>query len=196
MKALKPRVEGTKLITAEARASHAYVFTPASFEDSDDELYSVMILIPKEDKATLQAMKQAIEAAKEAGKSKWNGKVPSNLTTPVRDGDTDENYSDQEAFNGHYFVRAKSRTKPGIIGPDKAPITDSTEFFSGCYARFSVNFFAYDHKGNKGVACGLNNIQKIRDGEPLGGRARAEDEFDSLDDSDFDDPAEDNDDIF
>ncbi|WP_010271395.1 DUF2815 family protein [Paenibacillus senegalensis] len=170
----------TKVITGKCRLSYAHVFAP-----NKDGKYSVSVLIPKSDKKTVKKIKDAIEAAKELGKSKWGGKVPKNLKLPLRDGDVDR--EDDEAYEGHYFVNANSNTKPGIIDLDKIEITDSTEVYSGSYARLSLNFYPYDRDGSKGIACGLNNIQKVADGDPLGGRARAEDDFDD----EYDDEEED-----
>lgn len=185
----------TKVITGKVRLSFVKVFEPEA-DDSDILWYSCMILIPKEDKETLKKIKAAVDAAKEQGKGKWNGKIPSNLKLPLRDGDADR--PDDEACEGMYFINAKSRTKPGIAKPigkgsdgktKLQEITDSTEVYSGCYAKVSINFYAYDTKGNRGVAVGLNNIVKVQDGEYLGGRASVQDdfadvEFDAYDDDD------------
>ena len=59
---------------------------------------------------------------------------------------------------------------------------DATEVYSGCYGRLTLNFYAYNANGNKGVAAGLGNVQKLEDGEPLGGFTRAEDDFTAEDD--------------
>lgn len=194
-KQLAARHNGSQFVSAEVRLSYVYALEPSSYEDDGDKMYSVMVLMSKEDTDQIAVLHEAIDAATEAGKSKWNGKIPTNLATSIRDGDEDPNYSDQEAFNGHLFFRAKSKNKPGIIGPDKSPITSSEELYSGCYARVDVNFFAYDYKGSRGIACGLNNIQKVRDGESLGGRSKAEDVFDVVGGTSFDN-GDDNDDIF
>lgn len=170
--------QATKVITGEVRFSYLHVFEPHAIEPGQDAKYSVSLLIPKSDKKTLNAMKKAIEAAKVAGKAKWGGKIPANLKMPIRDGDVDR--SDQEEYKGHYFVNANSTNKPGLVDANVQPIIDSTELYSGCYGRASVNFYAYNVSGNRGIACGLNNIQKLRDGETLGGRSRAEDDFDAI----------------
>ncbi|MDR9795244.1 DUF2815 family protein [Aeribacillus pallidus] len=188
----------TKVITGKVRLSYVHVFQPQSI-DGGEEKYSTSILIPKEDKETLRKIKTAIEAAKELGKSQWGGKIPANLKLPLRDGD--EERPDDEAYAGHYFINASSKTKPGIAKPiGKTPdgktkfeeITDSTEVYSGCYARVSINFYPFNKNGNRGIAVGLNNIVKVQDGEPLGGRARLEDEFAEIE---FDDVLEDDDDF-
>jgi len=188
----------TKVITGKVRLSYVHVFQPQSI-DGGEEKYSTSILIPKEDEETLRKIKTAIEAAKELGKSQWGGKIPANLKLPLRDGD--EERPDDEAYAGHYFINASSKTKPGIAKPiGKTPdgktkfeeITDSTEVYSGCYARVSINFYPFNKNGNRGIAVGLNNIVKVQDGEPLGGRARLEDEFAEIE---FDDVLEDDDDF-
>lgn len=181
--------QATKVVTGEVRFSYLHVFEPHAIEEGQDKKYSVSLLIPKTDKKTLNAIKKAIEAAKVAGAPKWGGKVPANLKMPLRDGDVDR--PDQEEYAGMYFVNANSTNKPGLVDANVQPIMDSTELYSGCYGRASVNFYAYNVSGNKGIACGLNNIQKLRDGETLGGRSRAEDDFDAVeteeDDSGMDD---------
>ena len=128
-------------------------------------------------------MKAAIEAAKQAGLSKFGGKIPANLKLPLRDGDTER--EDDEVYAGKYFINANAKTKPGIVDKGGNPIIDTTEFYSGCYGHASITFYAFNTSGNKGIACGLNNLMKTRDGEMLGGRASAEDDFADLIDSDF-----------
>ena len=167
----------TKVTTGEVRFSYAHVFEPASIEGSEPK-YSVSILIDKEDKKTLARVKKAIEAAKQAGTAKFGGKIPANLKLPLRDGDAER--EDDEVYAGKYFINANCKTKPGLIDKSGNPIIDSTEFYSGCYGHASITFYAFNTSGNKGIACGLNNIMKTRDGEALGGRAKAEDDFADL----------------
>jgi len=173
----------TKVITGKVRLSYAHVFEPASV-DGGDEKYSTAILIPKTDKETLRKIKEATDAAKELGKSKWNGKIPANCKTPLRDGDSER--PDDETYAGCYFLNASSKNKPGIAKPigkgadgktKFQEITDTTEVYSGCYAKVSLNFYPFDTKGNKGVAAGLNNIVKVQDGDFLGGRSNVNDDF-------------------
>lgn len=171
--------QATKVVTGEVRFSYLHVFEPHAIEPGQDPKYSVSLLIPKSDKKTLTKIKKAVEAAKKAGEStKFGGKIPANLKTPLRDGDVDR--PDQEEYAGHYFINANSTGKPGLVDADVNPIMDSTELYSGCYGRASVNFYAYNVSGNRGIACGLNNLQKTKDGETLGGRSRAEDDFDAV----------------
>ena len=178
----------TKVVTGKVRLSFVNVFKPTSI-NGGTEKYSATVMIPKSDKETLKKIKAAVEAAKEYGKSsKWGGKIPVNLDLPLHDGDAEKDLDIYPEFAGHYYLNAKSNTKPGIIDRQKNEILDSTEIYSGCYARADINFYPFDQAGNKGVACGLNNIQKFADGDYLGGRSRAEDVFDAIeDDSDSDD---------
>jgi hypothetical protein len=168
----------TKVVTGKVRLSYVYVFKPKAASEDQEPKYSTCVLIPKTDKITIDKIIKAVEAVRksEVAKAKWGGKVPANLKLPLRDGD--EDHPEQEEFVGHYFFNASCKQKPGIIDLNKIEITDSTEVYSGCYARVSVNFYAFSKNGNKGIAVGLNNIQKVADGENLGGRASAEDDFD------------------
>ena len=150
--------------------------------------FSVSLIIPKSDTATIAKVKAAIQAAYEEGASKLkgNGKsVPqlSAIKTPLRDGDLER--PDDEAYANAYFINANSATAPGIVDADRQPIIDHSEVYSGVYGRASINFYAFNSNGNRGIACGLNNLQKIRDGEPLGGKSRAEDDFNDDEDNDF-----------
>ncbi|MEA5084377.1 MAG: DUF2815 family protein [Lachnospiraceae bacterium] len=174
----------TKVITGKVRFSYLHAFEPAAI-NGGDEKYSVSLIIPKEDKRTLNAIKKAIEAAKQAGISKFGGKVPANLKLPLRDGDTER--EDDENYAGCYFINANCKTKPGLVYKNGQPIIDSTDLYSGCYGYASVTFYAFNSNGNRGIACGLNNLMKVADGEPLGGRAKAEDDFAGLIDGDFED---------
>lgn len=164
-----------KVITGKVRFSYCNVFQPKAAVEGQEAKYSVCILIRKDDKKTLAAIEKAIEEAKQEGKEKWGGKIPAKLNLPLRDGD--EERPDQPEFRGHYFLNASSKFKPGLVDKQLNPIIDPEEFYSGVYGRASINFYAYNVSGNRGIAAGLNNLQKLSDGEPLGGRVRAEDEF-------------------
>lgn len=164
-----------KVVFGEVRFSYANVWEPTSINGSDDKKYNVSILIPKENKEVVEKVKKAINEAVKEGVSKFGRKIPPNLKNPLRDGDAER--PDDEDYAGHYFLNANCKTKPGIIDRHKKPIEDTTEFYSGCYGYASVSFYAFNSAGNKGIACGLNNLMKTRDGENLGGRARAEDDF-------------------
>lgn len=152
--------------------------------------YSVSLIIPKSDKGTIEKIRAAIKAAYDEGQSKLKGNskfVPAlkDLKIPLRDGDKERPGDD--AYKNAYFVNANSTTKPGVVDADCQPILDSSELYSGIIGRASINFYAFNSNGNKGIACGLNNIQKLADGTPLGGHSRAEDDFADLDDDDDDD---------
>lgn len=157
----------TKVVTAEVRFSYAHVFTPTAIDENSEKKYSTSILIKKSDKETLAKINAAIEAAKQENAGKWGGKVPPNLRTPLRDGDIDK--SDDPTYAGCFFMTASSKRKPTVVDASKQEIIDPSEFYSGCYGRASINFFGYAAAGNKGIGCGLNAIQKLRDGEALGG---------------------------
>jgi hypothetical protein len=172
----------TKVITGKVRFSYANVWQPKSI-NGGDEKYSVSLIIPKKDKQTVAEIQAAIELAKKEGATKFGGKVPASLKLPLRDGDVDR--PDDEAYKGCYFVNANSKDRPGIVDQNVKPILDQTEFYSGCYGRASITFYAFNQNGNKGIACGLQNLQKLSDGEPLSGRSRAEDDFTTAEDDDF-----------
>lgn len=179
----------TKVITGPTtRWSYANVFEPKAINGGTPK-YSVSLIIPKSDKKTIEKVKSAIQAAYEEGQSKLkgNGKtVPalSVLKTPLRDGDLER--PDDEAYANSYFINANSTNPPGIVDADRNPIIDRAEVYSGVYGRASINMYAFNTNGNKGIACGLNNLQKISDGEPLGGMTRAADDFADEGDGDED----------
>ena len=173
-----------KSVFGEVRFSYVHVWEPESINGSDEKKYSVSILISKKDKAIVEQVKKAINEAIKEGLSRLGGKVPPNMKMPLRDGD--EERPDDEDYAGCYFLNANCKTKPGIIDRRKQPIEDTTEFYSGCYGYASVSFYAFNTSGNKGIACGLNNLMKTRDGENLGGRAKAEDDFKDIEIDDDD----------
>ncbi len=184
-----PRVSiPTKVITGpNTTFSYLNAWDPKSINGGTPK-YSVSLIIPKDDVATVNKIKAAIQAAYEEGESKLkgNGKsVPplSVLKTPLRDGDLER--PDDEAYANSYFVNANSSTAPGVVDANRQPIIERSELYSGVIGRASINFYAFNSNGNKGIACGLNNLQKLRDGEPLGGKSRAEDDFATEDDDDF-----------
>ena len=169
----------TKVIVA-GRLSYANVWEPQSINGSEPK-YSVSVIIPKTDQVTIQKIKQAVELAKQEAISKFGGKIPANLKLPLRDGDIDR--PDDEAYANSYFINCNSKQKPQVVDQQVQPILDQAEVYSGCYGRVSVTFYGFNSNGNRGVAAGLGNIQKLKDGEPLGGRA--EDEFGTIEDDDF-----------
>ena len=167
----------TKVITGKVRFSYAHVFEPVAMAEGQDVKYQVSLIIPKSDLKTLEKIEKAIEAAKVVGKDKIskNGKLMPGLKMPLRDGDEDR--PDNPEYADCMFINCSSKMKPGIVDKDLNPIMSQDEFYSGCYGRASINFYAFNNAGNRGIACGLNNLQKLADGEPLAGGASAETDF-------------------
>ena len=178
----------TKVVTGLVRFSYVNVFRSRAFREGQDAKYSICLLIRKDDTATLDKIQEAMDEAIEQGmSSKWGGKKPKYLHLPLRDGD-EERADEAPEYEGMYFLNANSNQKPGIVDKDRNEILDPDELYSGCWGRASINFFPYDSNGNRGVGVGLNNVQKIKDGEHLGAaRASAESDFDD----DFEDTDED-----
>ncbi|MDF2873358.1 MAG: hypothetical protein K0R22_41 [Sporomusa sp.] len=174
-----------RVITGKVRLCYAYIFTPKPGDKpTDTPKYSTAVLIPKSDKATLSQIKAAIEAVKNDPKSEkvWGSRFNSEMKSALRDGEVKAEKNPEYA--GHYFFNCSNTRKPGIVDRFKNEITDPSEVYSGCYARVSVDFFAFNKGGGKGIGVSLNNVQKWADGEPLSGGSRAEDDFDELE---FDD---------
>ena len=165
----------TKVITGIVRFSYVHVFEPTAIEAGGKEKYSVSLIIAKSDKPTINAVKKAVAAATEAGKAKFGNKIPANLKLPLRDGD--EERPDDEAYANSYFLNASCNTQPGLVDKHSKKIMKQEELYSGCYGHASITFYAFNTNGNKGIACGLNNLMKVRDGESLGGRISAEEDF-------------------
>ena len=177
-----------KVITGpDTRWSYANVWEPKSINGGTPK-YSVSLIIPKSDTKTVAKIKAAIQAAYEEGaaKLKGNGKsIPAlaAIKNPLRDGDIER--PDDPAYAGAYFINANSATAPGIVDADCNPVLTRSEVYSGVYGRASISLYAFNSNGNKGIACGLNNLQLIRAGEPLGGKASAESDFATDDEEDF-----------
>ncbi|MCD4557337.1 DUF2815 family protein [Schaalia sp. lx-100] len=170
----------TIVMTGIVRLSFLNCWEPKSIQGGKPK-YSASIIIPKSDTDTIAKIETTVEAAIQAGVGKFGGKIPPRgaLKLPLRDGDTER---DDEAYKDSMFVNANSVTQPGIVDAQVRPILERSEMYSGVYARVTLGFYAFNTNGNKGVACGLRNIQKIRDGEPLGGRVSAESEFTAFND--------------
>ena len=177
-----------KVITGpNTRWSYANVWEAKSINGGTPK-FSVSLIVPKSDTKTVAKIKAALEAAYHEGEAKLrgNGKsVPpmASLKLPLRDGDTER--PDDEAYRNSYFINANATNAPGIVDADRNEILTRSEVYSGVYGRASITFYAFNSNGNRGIACGLNNLQKLRDGEPLGGRASAESDFSTDDDEDF-----------
>ena len=177
-----------KVITGpDTRWSYANVWEPKSINGGAPK-YSVSLIIPKSDTRTLNKIKAAIEAAYKEGEAKLKGSgrtVPplTAIKNPLRDGDTER--PDDAAYAGCYFINANAASAPGIVDADRNSILTRSEVYSGVYGRASITFYAFNSSGNRGIACGLNNLQKIRDGEPLGGKTSAESDFATDEDDAF-----------
>jgi|TARA_R110001599_G_scaffold91510_1_gene240435 hypothetical protein len=157
--------------TNPARISYAKIFEPVKNDLSGKAEYSAMFLIPKSDTETVDKIKTAIKTAIHG---KWGDKKPSGIRIPLRDGDKDGDtgvpasaVAGAEPYGGHYFINAKNTRPPGIVDQKRNEILDSGQVVSGDYVRASLNAFAYDNK-SKGVSFGLNGVQLVRKGEPLG----------------------------
>lgn len=170
----------TKVIIP-CRISYAHLFEPTSVNGSDPK-YGASLIVSKKDTKTIAAIKAAIEQAKKDSAGKWGGKIPATLKVPLRDGDTDR--PDDEAYAGCFFLNANSRQAPQVVDRKVQPILDQNEVYSGCYCNVSVTFYGYNSNGNRGIAAGLGNVQFVKDGEALGGRSKASDDFESMDEDD------------
>ena len=180
----------SNILTPPFRVSFPNVFKPKRNELSGKDEYSIVALFPKD--ADLTSLKKAAEAAitEKWGpdKTKW----PKNLRSPFRD--QGERKKDGKLPSGYeegaFFLNLKSTQRPGIINQKREDIIDEADFYPGCWARASVRAYAYDNKGNRGVSFGLQNLQKVKDGEPLSGRPKAQDEFEPLEEMGSDSSAD------
>jgi hypothetical protein len=163
-----------KVVTGKVRFSYANVFAPKASVEGGTPKYSVSIIIPKSDKETIAKLQKAFEETKASSAGYFGGAVPKNLKGGLRDGDAEK---EDPAYEGCYFINANSVQKPGVVDQDLNPILDQSEFYSGCYGRASITFYPYNAQGSKGIACGLNNVQKLEDGEKLGGSTTAAADF-------------------
>lgn len=174
----------TKVVTGEARLSYSHLTKPYANQPNQEPKFSTTLLIPKSDIATKQKIDAAINAAIQQGVTdKWNGVRPPMVAIPIHDGDgtrPSDGMPFGEECKGHWVMTASSKQRPEIVDLNLQPILNETEIYSGMYARVSINFFSYAVQGKKGIGCGLNNVQKLRDGEPLGGRTNASDDFGDL----------------
>lgn len=170
------------------RLSYAHIWEPGINTDGTPGKYSASLIIDKNDTKTLAKIDKAVDAAITAGKSILaNPKgvvVKAKLKLPMHD--ADEEGKDDPAYEGMMYLNASSKNRPGIVNRQVEDILDQTEVYSGCYCNVDVNFYAFAREGNKGIAVGLNNIQKVKDGERLAGGRSAKDAFSVLDDDDDD----------
>ena len=182
---ITPIIKENRVVFGPCRLSYTHLFSKyAPDGDTANGKFMTNVLIPKSEKETLKAIQQAIEAAKKAATiSKWSGKEPKKLDLPLRDGDE----KDDDVYENTFYLNAKCSTRPGIVDKNKSPIVDEDEIYSGVWGIVSVTFYGYDVSGNRGVACGLNNVMKYKDDERLGGRSSAESDFADVDMEDDDD---------
>lgn len=167
----------TNVTTGTVRLSYVHLFKPYAHMQGQEEKFSCTILVPKSDAETMARINAAIEAAKQKGiAEKWNGQCPPIVPTPVYDGDG-VRPSDGMAFGqeckGHWVFTASAKADypPEVVDKNLNPIINQSEVYSGMYARVNVNFYPYAFGGKKGIGCGLGPVQKINDGEALGGSA-------------------------
>lgn len=174
-----------KIITPEFRVSFPVVFKPVAFTDANgvqqEPKYSMTMLFDK--KTDLKDLKALVV---KAGRAKWpefdawlKEKKPDGtpkIRLPFRDGDANP----LEGYKGTVYCSASSKLRPGLVDNNRQPILNAEQFYAGCYARAELTAYAYDVKGNRGVALGLQNIQFLRDGQPFSGRSKAEDVFDAV----------------
>jgi hypothetical protein len=173
-------MENTFVVTGKARFSYVSIFQPRKSEDNADPRYELTLLIPKTDKKTYSAIMKAIDAAAAKGKSKFGDKWPSKPKNTLKDGDGYKESGDEYGpeCKGHWVLRVSSKTRPQVVDRDRNDIIDPTEVYSGCYGRASINFYPFVVPSNKGVTAGLQNVQKLADGEALGGgRTSAANDF-------------------
>lgn len=184
-----------KVVTGEVRFSYANLIYPRGTKWDDTPKYSTEILIPKDDLKTVNAINEAVDAA---AKEKFGDKLPRGFNHPLRDPELEAEENGERcaaAEVGMYRVRVKSNPDPdgnrqfGVVDNQLNPITQAKDLKSGDYGRISMNAVAYDVSGNRGVSFWINNVQKLRSGEALGGQMAAEDEFDAVDSDDWDDVA-------
>lgn len=172
--------EATNVTTGQVRLSFVHLFQPHANQPGQEPKYSTTILIPKSDMATMQRINAAIEAAAQKGVAGiWNGARPPQLKTPIWDGDGVR--QNGEPFGpeckGHWVLTASSKQQQAIVDLNMNPIINQTEVYSGMFARVNINFFPFSNSGNRGIGAGLGPVQKVADGEPLGGRVSAEQAF-------------------
>lgn len=177
-------VREDRVVIGPCLLSYVHLFAKYEPKDGGDGKYMANVLIPKSETETINALNQAIEAAKKAGiVSKWGGKLPKKLDMPLRDG----NEKDDAVYEDCLFVNAKSNNRVSITDKNNVPIVDEEEVYSGMYAFVSVSFYPYDKNGNRGIACSLNGIKKYKDGERLGGGGSGEADLADIDMEDDDD---------
>lgn len=171
-----------KVLTGECRLSYVNLCTPRQSDNGGEPKYSVTLLIPKSDTATKADLDASIQAAaREAISKVWNGTKPPALRFPIHDGDGVRQSGDPfgPECKGHWVLTASTKRPPQVVGIDNIRCQLAPQdIYSGMYGRVTLRFFGYSASGNRGIGCGLGNVLKTRDGEPLGGgQATAESDF-------------------
>lgn len=181
--------KNTRVTTGKVRLSYCHLFEPYSSYPDQPEKYSVTVLIPKSDTATLSKIKAAMEAAKADFQQRNPGvKIPPALSDTIYDGDGTRPKSGDEfapECKGHYVMTVSCKKPPVLVYSDKQPITNTTELYSGCYGKVIMDFFVYNTRGNKGLSAGLCGVMKLEDGEPLSGAVVSDSDWDDEDIADF-----------
>lgn len=180
----------TKIVTGKVRFSFCHIFEPQAPQGGGEPKYSVTLLIPKADTATVEKMKAAIAEARE-NFCKRNGAsaLPAKPNTTLHDGDGVRDSGDPYGpeCKGCYVITVSSKQKPIIVDGFRNAITDPAEVYSGCYGRAAINFYGYNANGKKGISAGLLSIQKLHDGDPFGTVGSADDFADGFVDEMSDD---------
>ena len=162
------------------RFSYLHVWEAVSIEEGSPKKFSVSAIIPKSDKETIKKIQAAIEAAKAMGKdSKFAGKIPANLKTPLRDGDAER--PDDEAYKNAVFMNCHATTRPGVVDAARNPIIEQDEVYSGAYGYLNITLYPFNAGGSKGIAAGFNHLMKTKDGERLSGRVSVDEAFGDVD---------------
>ena len=183
------KADATIITGPRTRLSYAHLFEPHSFTSKDTAKYSSNLLIPKDDKRTLDRIHAAIKAAYELGKNRLlekDGSIPAlkDLTLPLRDGD--EEFPDDPAYESMLFMSAKNKYQPTLYDQAGHKITDPSDLYSGCYAKCKIQFYTYKY-GNPGIAVSLLGLLKVRDGQALGGSVCTADDFTGDEEEYYDD---------
>lgn len=169
-----------KVITGKIRMNYTNLFTPKAIENENEPKYSLSILIPKADIATIEKIQEAVKSAKLKGQEIWGESTPTDLKLPLRDGDIER--ADSKEYEDHYFINASSKYKPGIVDKRLNEIINENEIYPGCYGRVSINLYPFSKNGQVGIGCGINNVQKICDGEIININSKPEDDFTIIED--------------
>lgn len=172
----------TKTTLKNVIISYPNLFTPKQIMASGEPKYSTAILIAKNDKENLNKLKAIIEEAKKDPKLSGVKKI----ALPLYDGD--EEKPDDKYYAGCFYLNAKASENhpPKVVDRHVEPIMDQDEIYAGCICNISVTAYAYNFSGHTGVGIGLGNVQKVKDGERMGGGSTsAESDFEDLGDESF-----------